>query len=686
MSHIETVIHMTPQQLAVELFRTGTSNLEVATRIRTIKAKLEAWYNARQPEWLPAGKTTDGQSIPNENDLAQELFEIATSNKDQHVRLVMIRNRLVGFSMARETLQDPTSTKTTEEQPIPINDLAKHLYALGSGELPMEEAVAEIRKKLAGLVAKHRTDAAGTIPIGSVRQNVSDHEKEITILRRKVDNLQRITGYKGRSAREWLRRLDFSIGKIEERIEAIDSRVEVIEDSGCADCGEAEPFPGQEFVSGKFFPKEPDPLTDITMKYARGKQPDDEEGTCVKREYFAKGKFIRDTVEMHRGVKPKEDPFMPPPRVIAGYRTRGSETIVDHIGEPAAKFSDENEPQGQTPDLDPVWDPSMQPPSKFTDESNPLEDIRAGIALAKADVGLKPTPTLDFIFDGPPSREGPRLIEVEVDGVSQTKAGEWIEREDGLWQLSIRTPYVIERHPFSPTVNKGADDTIELTTAGWTKTTEREPKPEGFYLVAWLLTGPFLDDAIAGDSIIDILNFQDPNSELEVFNGWHVLNASPQRAPDYWMEIPGVPREETPPIDDKDFEVKEDPAPDTADDDWARAAVEREFNNLKPTVLNGKHLIYERDAVDKTIEIVRNQHVKMRYAWFDIKTDPPEQEGHYLVVYLGEGSLARYDVLHFARCQNLPGWNDGATSMPEPQFWAELPGKPPATKETPSGK
>ena len=43
---------------------------------------------------------------------------------------------------------------------------------------------------------------------------------------------------------------------------------------------------------------------------------------------------------------------------------------------------------------------------------------------------------LDIVFDGPPGPEGPRFVEVEIDGRS-VKAGEWIKRPDGFWVLRI---------------------------------------------------------------------------------------------------------------------------------------------------------------------------------------------------------------------------------------------------------
>lgn len=47
--------------------------------------------------------------------------------------------------------------------------------------------------------------------------------------------------------------------------------------------------------------------------------------------------------------------------------------------------------------------------------------------------------TIDIVFDGPPSHEAPRFVEVERDGQS-IRLGEWVRREDGHWALRIPDP------------------------------------------------------------------------------------------------------------------------------------------------------------------------------------------------------------------------------------------------------
>jgi len=44
---------------------------------------------------------------------------------------------------------------------------------------------------------------------------------------------------------------------------------------------------------------------------------------------------------------------------------------------------------------------------------------------------------INIIFDGPPSHESGRFIEVETDDGKSINAGEWIKRTDGLWALRI---------------------------------------------------------------------------------------------------------------------------------------------------------------------------------------------------------------------------------------------------------
>ena len=44
---------------------------------------------------------------------------------------------------------------------------------------------------------------------------------------------------------------------------------------------------------------------------------------------------------------------------------------------------------------------------------------------------------INIVFDGPPSHEGPRFVEVEDDEGRSIRVGEWVPRDDGLWALRI---------------------------------------------------------------------------------------------------------------------------------------------------------------------------------------------------------------------------------------------------------
>lgn len=70
--------------------------------------------------------------------------------------------------------------------------------------------------------------------------------------------------------------------------------------------------------------------------------------------------------------------------------------------------------------------------NKFT-KGHIRETFNAGRAAGLAE---RPMP-VNIIFDGPPSHESGRFIEVETDNRTGINLGEWIERDDGLWSLRI---------------------------------------------------------------------------------------------------------------------------------------------------------------------------------------------------------------------------------------------------------
>jgi len=61
-------------------------------------------------------------------------------------------------------------------------------------------------------------------------------------------------------------------------------------------------------------------------------------------------------------------------------------------------------------------------------------------ALACYGHGGPAEPFVDIVFDGPPSHESRRFVEVE-DAIGRSiKFGEWVERTDGMWALRIPLP------------------------------------------------------------------------------------------------------------------------------------------------------------------------------------------------------------------------------------------------------
>jgi hypothetical protein len=44
---------------------------------------------------------------------------------------------------------------------------------------------------------------------------------------------------------------------------------------------------------------------------------------------------------------------------------------------------------------------------------------------------------IDIVFDGPPSAESGRFVEVEDNTGASIKLGEWVQRDDGYWALRI---------------------------------------------------------------------------------------------------------------------------------------------------------------------------------------------------------------------------------------------------------
>lgn len=78
----------------------------------------------------------------------------------------------------------------------------------------------------------------------------------------------------------------------------------------------------------------------------------------------------------------------------------------------------------------------------------------------------------DFIvFDGPPSHESGRFVEVENAKGESINFGEWVHRDDGYWALRIPAPAIVEydRPPKRTTDEPPVKYEIEVV--------ERSPQP-----------------------------------------------------------------------------------------------------------------------------------------------------------------------------------------------------------------
>lgn len=50
---------------------------------------------------------------------------------------------------------------------------------------------------------------------------------------------------------------------------------------------------------------------------------------------------------------------------------------------------------------------------------------------------------VDIVFDGPPSAESGRFVEVEDQTGAAISFGEWVHRPDGYWALRITSPAIL---------------------------------------------------------------------------------------------------------------------------------------------------------------------------------------------------------------------------------------------------
>lgn len=87
----------------------------------------------------------------------------------------------------------------------------------------------------------------------------------------------------------------------------------------------------------------------------------------------------------------------------------------------------------------------MAEPTAIEEESSSsIEDVSTTMSgiIGSFDSSIRPKPekssrAINIIFDGPPSHESGRFVEVENDRGQSVSVGEWEEREDGLWALRI---------------------------------------------------------------------------------------------------------------------------------------------------------------------------------------------------------------------------------------------------------
>lgn len=52
---------------------------------------------------------------------------------------------------------------------------------------------------------------------------------------------------------------------------------------------------------------------------------------------------------------------------------------------------------------------------------------------------------IDIVFDGPPSHESGRFVEVEDQKGYSIARGEWVQRDDGYWVLRLPDPAEVDR-------------------------------------------------------------------------------------------------------------------------------------------------------------------------------------------------------------------------------------------------
>lgn len=64
--------------------------------------------------------------------------------------------------------------------------------------------------------------------------------------------------------------------------------------------------------------------------------------------------------------------------------------------------------------------------------------LRADNERLRALLGIEEGQHVDIVFDGPPSHQGPRFIEVEDVQGNSISIGHWVWRPDGFWVLRLK--------------------------------------------------------------------------------------------------------------------------------------------------------------------------------------------------------------------------------------------------------
>jgi len=102
------------------------------------------------------------------------------------------------------------------------------------------------------------------------------------------------------------------------------------------------------------------------------------------------------------------------------------------------------QPQGE-PVAYMIWGPMSGPAQFTTDPSAPAKTARRADYVCTPLYAAPPAAVpqgepVDIVFDGPPSHEAPRFVEVESPPGKSIRFGKWLQRDDGYWVLRLNAP------------------------------------------------------------------------------------------------------------------------------------------------------------------------------------------------------------------------------------------------------